>query len=407
MIKLENTEVHGIARAVYSARNAMNSWDKSDSDFVTDTLGENDLRLARNLVKAGSDHSKFMRMINVTVDVTAPTYLAAEMDTYKVGTVRNSCSFMHKGVSSPFSITDFSIHDDRVYEVLSPLPKKKYELKYPYETEEKRVYTCANGRQYEVYRNGRVFTCDFTATDKTGRTRAFKGAECKPSRTSSGYYELNLGGRNGEKWVLHRLVATVWLDNPLDLSTVNHIDGDKGNNSVENLEWCSLADNITAAFDTGLYDNLKSLRSKYLRWKNGISVLPVHIRSQLLHDARTNGLTGAQAAKKYGITTRQANNLIFGHHSEYEELFQLCHTYEGVIDALNRLRDIYLETKDEEVFQQIRCLLPSGYNQRYTWQANYAVLRNIYHSRKNHRLTEWHTFCHWIESLPYSELITL
>jgi len=199
MIKLENTEVHGIARAIYSARNAMNSWDKSDSDFVTDTLGENDLRLAKQLVKAGSDHSKFMRMINVTVDVTAPMYWWKEADTYKVGTVRNSCSTMHKVHAKEFELDDFS-HDH--------LPENNTVLDY-------------------------------------------------------------------------------------------------------------------------------------------------------------------------------------------------------IICALNVYRKNFLETKDKSWWWQIIQILPSSYNQRATLQLNYAVLRNIYHSRNNHKLDCWHTFCHWIESLPYSELITL
>lgn len=407
MIKIENTDVHGIARAVYSARNAMNSWDRSDSDFVTDTLGENDLQLAKNLVAAGSDHSKFMRMITVTCDITAPLYWVSEHDTYKVGTVRNSCSFMHKGVSKPFSIEDFSVRDDRVYEVLSPLPKKVYELKYPYETDEKRVYTCVNGRKYDVYRNGKVVSHEFSVTDETGRTRTFGSRECIPSRTASGYFELNMGGRNGEKWMLHRLVATVWHDNPQGFITVNHINGDKGDNSAENLEWCTLEDNISAGYDTGLFDRAKSLHTTYIKWKNAMSVLPAHIRAQFLAEVRAGKLKGTSAAEKYGITVRQANNIIFGRNEEREDLFGLCYTYEKIIDALNQLREIYLETKDPEIFQQIRCLLPSGYRTRYTWQANYAVLRNIYRARKNHRLTEWHDFCHWIESLPNSELITL
>lgn len=201
MIKLENTEVHGIARAIYSARNAMNSWDKSDSDFVTDTLGENDLRLARNLVKAGSDHSKFMRMINVTVDVTAPMYWWKEADTYKVGTVRNSCSTMHKVTAKEFELDDFS-HE--------------------------------------------------------------------------------------------------------------HLNEDVINNP-----------------------------------------------------------------------------------------------FNAIINCLNFFRELYIQNQDKDDWWQIIQLLPSSYNQRATLQLNYAVLRNIYHSRKNHKLDEWHDFCHWIESLPNSELITL
>lgn len=108
MIKIDNAHVDNIVIAVYSARNAMNSWDKSDSDRNTDTLGKNDLELARKLVKAGSDHRKFMRMINVTMDIVAPLYWWKEFDTYKVGTVANSCSTMHKIADKEFTLDDFS-----------------------------------------------------------------------------------------------------------------------------------------------------------------------------------------------------------------------------------------------------------------------------------------------------------
>ena len=108
MIKVDNTHVDNIVRAVYSARNAMNSWNKSDSDWNTDTLGKNDLELAKKLSKAGNDHAKFLRMINVTVDITAPLYWWKEFDTYKIGTVANSCSTMHNIHAKEFERWDFS-----------------------------------------------------------------------------------------------------------------------------------------------------------------------------------------------------------------------------------------------------------------------------------------------------------
>lgn len=108
MIKVENTHVDNIVRAVYSARNAMNSWDKSDSDWNTDTLGKNDLELAKKLSKAGNDHAKFLRMINVTCDITAPLYFFKEYDTYKVATVANSCSTIHTIHKKEFTLDDFS-----------------------------------------------------------------------------------------------------------------------------------------------------------------------------------------------------------------------------------------------------------------------------------------------------------
>ena len=120
MIIIENTHVDNIVRAVYSARNAMNSWDKSDSDWETDTLGKNDLNLARRLSKAGPDHGKFLRMINVTCDITAPVYWWKEFDTYKVGTVANSCSTMHKIHAKEFTLDDFS-HEHLGYDGMKHL----------------------------------------------------------------------------------------------------------------------------------------------------------------------------------------------------------------------------------------------------------------------------------------------
>ena len=209
MIKIENVDVHGVARAIYSARNAMNSWDKSDSDFETDTMGENDLKLAKQLVKAGTDHAKFMRMITVTLDITAPMFWWKEASTYKVGTVRNSCSTMHTIHKKEFTLDDFS-HEH-------------------------------------------LFT---------------------------------------EK-------ETEWGD-----------------------------------------------------------ICPII-------------------------------------------------TLECTISALNNFRKKYLETKDKKYWWQMIQLLPSSYNQRSTVQLNYAVLRNIYHARKNHKLDCWRTFCEWVkDELPYSNLIT-
>ena len=211
MIKIENTEVYGFEAAIRGMRNPMNSWEESDSYHEDDTfvLGENDLALMKSLVKAGSDHSKFMRMITVTCDITAPLYFYKEWDTYKVGTVRNSCSTMHKIDSKEFTFDDFS------YEHL------------------------------ETWR--------------------------------------------GEDGIYHG----------------------------------------------GMINSLK----------------------------RT-------------------------------------------IKELNYCRECFLTTKDKEWWYQMIQLLPSSYNQRSTVQLNYAVLRNIYHARKNHKLDEWHTFCEWVESLPYSEIVT-
>lgn len=216
MIKIENESVSNISRAIYSARNAMNSWDKSDSDLEKGIVGSNDLALAKRLRNAGTDHRKFMRMITVYADVTAPLYWLKEMDQYKVGTVSNSCSTMHKIHAKEFTLGDFS--------------------------------------------------CEHLGDDWNDRK--------------------NLVDYNGE-----------YFNTPLNV----------------------------------------------MRW---------------------------------------------------------------IIEVLNNYRDLYLETKDKKYWYEMIQLLPSSYNQRRTYLLNYEVLANIYKSRRNHRLDEWHEFCDWIETLPYSELIT-
>ena len=137
MIEFENVEVFGWEAAIRGMRNPLNSWDNSDSWYgckcgdygkteakycdehctadCTFCIGPNDLDLMKKLIAAGSDHSKFMRMINVTCDITAPLYWWAEYDTYKVGTVRNSCSKMHKIHSKEITLDDFSFEDFGAY----------------------------------------------------------------------------------------------------------------------------------------------------------------------------------------------------------------------------------------------------------------------------------------------------
>lgn len=248
MLKIENAEIMGWEHAIRGMRNPKNSWVKSDSgvcathgpahcaDCVyTDChaddveigtkyiLGPNDLNLMTTLRNAGTDHRKFMRMITVYLDITAPLYWWKEFDTYKVGTVANSCSTMHKIADKEFTLADFSCeHLDRE----------------PY------------------HRN--------------------------------------------------------WIESVI-------VDED--------------------------------ITSPHKVWMTPFDVLR-------------------------------------------------C-----TIEMLNAYRENYLETKDKQDWWQMIQLLPSSYNQRRTVMLNYEVLANIYKSRRNHKLDEWHTFCDWIESLPYSELI--
>ena len=146
MIKFENVEVMGWEAAIRGMRNPMNSWEKSDSKQIGDVLkseeiapgitrtywepcvpytsiGENDFSLMKKLVNAGTDHRKFMRMITVYLDITAPLYWWKEFDTYKVGTVANSCSTMHKIADKEFKLSDFSTEFLLVDE---PIPGRDY-----------------------------------------------------------------------------------------------------------------------------------------------------------------------------------------------------------------------------------------------------------------------------------------
>ena len=122
MIKVENIETWGFEHAIRGMRNPMNSWDKSDSEYQSANfcdrefiVGENDLDLMKRLYKAGTEHRKYLRQIFVSMDITAPLYWWKEFDTYKVGTVANSCSTMHKIHSKEFELDDFShehLNDD-------------------------------------------------------------------------------------------------------------------------------------------------------------------------------------------------------------------------------------------------------------------------------------------------------
>ena len=110
MIKIENIDVYGFEAAIRGARNPMNSWDRMDSCYNNGEfeIGENDYKLLKNLTIAGPEHRKWNRMVTVTMDITAPLYWWKEYDTYKVGTVANSCSTMHKIQAKEFELDDFS-----------------------------------------------------------------------------------------------------------------------------------------------------------------------------------------------------------------------------------------------------------------------------------------------------------
>ena len=120
MFKIENIDVYGFEAAIRGARNPMNSWDRMDSCYNNGEfeIGENDYKLLKNLTIAGPEHRKWNRMVTVTMDITAPLYFLKEWDTYKVGTVANSCSTMHRIQAKKFEMSDFSVEHLRSLRVM-------------------------------------------------------------------------------------------------------------------------------------------------------------------------------------------------------------------------------------------------------------------------------------------------
>lgn len=376
MIKIENVNVHGVARAIYSARNAMNSWDKSDSNFETDTMGENDLKLAKQLVKAGTDHAKFMRMITVTLDIIAPMYWWAEMDTYKIGTVRNSCSKMHRLMAKPFEMNDFSF--DKL-----PGYKKEVNQFRPEADEETERWKKVDA-DYDVSNQGRI---------RHG-SRILSG-----SLHNDGYIYVTL---HGKQQPLHRVIAKTFLPNPGSKPEVNHKDGNKQNNFIENLEWVTRSENQKHAIRNGLQPkNIKTYTGKFTKEQR-----------ENIKKLWDGGMAKRDIARKFEVSHTCINDIVNDKYkyAEFVNIFE--EVARPIVDMLNELRDSYLTCDDADqkkiIWYSILQLLPESYNQRSTVQLNYAVLRNIYHSRRNHKLDEWQEFCKWIdETLPYSKLITM
>lgn len=176
MIKFENTEVMNFEGALRGMRNPLNSWAKSDSFYnyvpcencngksscITDYhIGENDLGLAQRLIKSGSDHRKFLRQIFVSVDITAPLYWWKEFDTYKVGTVANSCSTMHKIPSKKITADDFSIDEGMLgYFVDTIVYCERLRLKY-LETKDKKYWRCLIQLLPSSYNQRRTVTLNY------------------------------------------------------------------------------------------------------------------------------------------------------------------------------------------------------------------------------------------------------
>ena len=392
MIKIENEYVFGWEAAIRGMRNPMNSWDKSDSGWgIVDQIdtgvepidvpgyivGENDLKLMTQLSKAGSDHGKFLRMINVTVDITAPLYWWSEYDTYKVGTVANSCSKMHKLLAKPFEMTDFSF---------DKLPGYKNEVKqFRPDVDE------STERWREV-----DYSTDYYVSDQ-GRVR-HGGRIISGSLHSDGYVFVTI---HGTQRAVHRLVATAFCKVTPGNNEVNHIDGNKQNNFASNLEWVTRSQNQQHAVENGLQPKgLSTYKGKFTAEQRD------EIKS--LWDS---GISRREIARRFCVSHTCINDICNDKYKYAEKTNVYEEVSRPIVDTLNELRDAWLNRNDESakktIWYSIIQLLPSSYNQKRTVQLNYQVLKSMYFARRNHRLDEWHTLCEWMEGLPYFKEICI
>lgn len=378
MIKIEDIDVYGWRPAIRGMRNPMNSWDKSDTIFDGDKwcLGNNDLKLMQQLSAAGNDDAKFLRMIVVTMDITAPLYWWSEYDTYKVGTVANSCSKMHKLLCKPFEMSDFSF---------DKLPGYKNEIKQ---------FRPEIDEETEIWRK---FDVDYDVSNQ-GRIR--RGSRIlSGSLHKDGYISVTI---HGKQYPLHRLIALKWCNGFSNKKEINHKDGNKQNNFANNLEWVTRRENQQHAVNTGLQPKPTSTyKGKFTPEQ----------RLEIKSEWDNGKYSRRELAKKYGVSHTCINDIINDKYKYAETVNLYKDVAKPWVDTLNELRDAWFECDNEEdkkrIWYAIIQLLPESYNQKRTVLLNYQVLKNMYFARKNHKLDEWHTFCKEVEKLPYFKEICI
>ena len=393
MIKVEKIETYGWEAAVRGMRNPMNSWDKSDSEFEyqrynSETedfdcfpcvkIGENDLALMKKLAHAGSDHRKFLRQIMVSMDITAPLYWWKEMDQYRIGVTTNSCSTMHRLLSRPFEMSDFSF---------DKLPGFRNEVKqFRPQIEDVMVANelwIAYDDDYSISNYGRV------KRNFKNHYRILSG-----SLHDDGYLFVTI---HGVQHPVHRLVAKLHLPYTYDESkVVNHKDGNKQNNFSSNLEWVTQKENIAHSLSNGLQPNA-------ITTYNGKFTESQRLEIKSLWDE--GKMSKREIAKKFGVSHTCICDIINDKYKYVAKTNVYNDVAKPVVDLLNEFRDSWILCDNEEdkkaIWYAIIQLLPSSYNQLRTVTLNYEVLLNMYHARKDHKLDEWRKFCEVIAELPY------
>lgn len=355
MLKVNNIQVFNFDRALFSARNPLNSWDKSSP--------EADLDLARRLYKAGPEHRKYLRQIMICCDILAPLYWWSQFDTYKVGTTANSTSKMHTLMKKPFEMSDFSFEKlngyKNVVKQFRPLPNVEIEQWKP-------ITNCDG---YFVSSEGRIKHGD----------RILSG-----SIHDDFYIFTNI---KNKQIAIHRLVADAFLPKIDGKDIVNHKDGNKMNNCVDNLEWCTQSENAKHAHINNLQPKgLSTYKGKFSNEE----------REQIKKEWDNGTLSKRELAKKYNVSHTCICDIINDKYKYIDtvNIFEEC--ARPYIDVLNNLRDMYLNECDQEkkktIWYSIIQMLPESFNQLRTVTMNYENLVNIIHQRSHHKLDEWHQF---------------
>ena len=379
---------------------------------VTIWIDQKDLQLMTTLVKRGDEHAKVVRGINVWAKITATRKWWSECDTYRCGRERlASGSTMHELGQRPLSVDDFEV-SDYVRECLTPLPTpSSYNTTLHFDVPEKLECRILNmyGRDYEVWNNGDIYAMEFVSEDKMPngkiRRRTFPKTKLKLGYTKSptGYFQVGIGGKKGKIEMIHRIMAMAFVPNPDNKPFVNHIDGDKGNCSPSNLEWCTSAENNAHARKMGLICD--TIRSRYLSYKSSRKFSEEEISNWKIMKA--GGMTYEEISRHTGVSkTAIENHILYDgsyHASEHTYDFRQAYKLEQDIDYINSLMQLYNENKDADILNDIKDALPEGYLQTRVDMFSYQTLRRIVAQRHNHRLPEWHTFIDWIRTLPFAE----
>lgn len=426
--KVSTLEIAGFASVLAALRLPFGKEMRSKADWQVSmnnnilfqssiSIDPKDLTLMSTLVKRGDEHAKAIRGFQVYASIEAPREIWQELDTYRVGTDRlSSESTMHTIGKGDLSIRDFDV-PDIIVDMLDPKKEERIIQPLFFETpkELKSIIKVYGGREYEIWNNGEIFSLPYDREEDLGngikRTRHFEKKKIKlgVTRNQQGYYQVRLGGKiNGKTYSVHRIIAEAFCPNPNEFPVVNHIDGNKGNCSPSNLEWCTSSINTKHAFDTGLRET--TLHQRYLAFKNSSKWSDDSIKEW--KSLRKEGKTLKEIAELYNVDSsfiwKYTEGKLDRYDSEFTYWFHLASIYEQTIDSINELASMYQETEDFEYVRRIKELLPESFIQKRIQVFSYQTLRRIYFQRRNHRLPVWHEFCEWIESLPYaSELITI